>query len=715
MSTRALSLRRDDDGIAWIAMDTPGESQNTLNSGLMPEFRALFQELLSSTPPTRGLVIHSTKPDSFIAGADIRMIDRVTSAADATDLSVAGQQAFDELENLPFPVVAAIDGACLGGGLELALACTARVASDRRTTALGLPEVQLGLLPGAGGTQRLPSLIGIAAALDLMLTGRHVRPDKARKLGLVDEVAPPPILLDKARAVLEKLIQGVRPSRPTPALSARAQSWLLEGNPVGQITLFTQARRKTQDQTLGNYPAADRIIDCVEAGVRRGRTAGLQLESTSFGHLVMSPESRALRHIFHAMTALKNSDTGAKGAVGVLPRRVVVLGAGLMGAGIATVTTQKAGLAVRFRERDNDGLQRGFKHVHDEIQRAVRRKRLTEGDAAPMLQRVTGTTTWSGMNGSDLFIEAVFEDLSLKQQLLRDVESLGNEKTIFATNTSSIPIHRIAEAATRPQNVIGMHYFSPVEKMPLLEIIITDRTSPQVVADCVALGRKQGKNVIVVRDGPGFYTSRILAPYMNEAAFLLSEGIAVDAIDRAARQWGFPVGPFTLLDEVGIDVAAKVAPIMVDAFGHRMSPPDTTGKLAADGRLGRKNRKGFYRYDPKSGKKLDVDTSVYDVLGIRPTRKMDPVSIGERLGLAMVNEAILCLQEGILLSAADGDIGAVFGLGFPPFRGGPFQFVDEMGAQIILDRMTALESIHGHRFAPADLLKQNAASRATFL
>jgi 3-hydroxyacyl-CoA dehydrogenase/enoyl-CoA hydratase/3-hydroxybutyryl-CoA epimerase len=716
MKSAGLSVTHTPDGVALIALDVPGESQNTLHEGLLPAFEQLFDTLVS-TGTTRAAVIYSTKQRSFIAGADIRMINSVSSAAEASELSANGQRAFDRIEALPFPVVAAINGACLGGGLELALACRARIAADTKDTVVGLPEVQLGLLPGAGGTQRLPELIGVAAALDLMLTGKRLSAPRAMKAGVVNEVVPASILLERATAVALALADDKpAPGKRKPSTKEKLQTAILEKNRLGQIVLFTQARRQTQDKTLGNYPAADRIINCVEAGAMHGRQRGLELEARSFGELAVSPESRALRHIFLSMTAVK-ADNGLEDGAQATPLsvdRIGVLGGGLMGAGIATVSTQKGGYSVRFKERDNEGLQRGIGHVSAEIGRAVKRKRLKQGEATPMLRRVTGSTDWHGFAGIDLFIEAVFEDLGLKQRLLSEVEAIGGDSTIFATNTSSIPIHRIAEAARRPERVIGMHYFSPVEKMPLLEIIITDKTAPDVITTCVEVGKKQGKNVIVVRDGVGFYTSRILAPYMNEAAFLLSEGVAIDEIDRAAREWGFPVGPFTLLDEVGLDVAAKVAPMMIDAFGHRMSPPDTTQKLAEDGRLGRKNGRGFYLYHAKTGKKSGVDTSVYDILGIKPVRSLDIVSIGERLGLAMVNEAILCLQENILRNPVDGDIGAVFGLGFPPFRGGPFKFVDEMGAAWTLDRLTALRDQHGHRFEPAQALVDLARSRGTF-
>jgi 3-hydroxyacyl-CoA dehydrogenase/enoyl-CoA hydratase/3-hydroxybutyryl-CoA epimerase len=327
------------------------------------------------------------------------------------------------------------------------------------------------------------------------------------------------------------------------------------------------------------------------------------------------------------------------------------------------------------------------------------------------MRLLTATTDWSGLGEVDVLVEAVFEDLALKQEMVRAFEAV-NGNGIFASNTSSIPIARIAEASRRPETVLGMHYFSPVQKMPLLEVIVTGRTAPEATATAVAIGKRQGKTVIVVRDGPGFYTSRILAPYMNEAAQLLGEGAAIDAIDRALVQFGFPVGPITLLDEVGIDVGEKVGKILHEAFGARMAPPAALHDVVSAGRLGRKNRKGFYTYD---GKKKRVDESAYDLLpGGRARRSVDAADIQDRLVVQMVNEAIRCLGEGILRSARDGDVGAVFGLGFPPFRGGPFRWADELGTRALLEKVEALRARFGERFEPAPLLVEHGRAGRPF-
>ena len=417
--------------------------------------------------------------------------------------------------------------------------------------------------------------------------------------------------------------------------------------------------------------------------------------------------------IFFATTALKK-DTGVDDP-NVQPRevkRVGMLGAGLMGAGIAYVTTAVAKTPVPLKDRDAKGVMAGLQYIRGIIDGRVKRKRLSEQGANQLMLQTTGTTTYDGFQDCDVVIEAVFEDLSLKEQMVRDVEAAGRDDVIFASNTSSLPITKIAAASAHPETVIGMHYFSPVHKMPLLEIIVTNQTADWVTATCVELGKKQGKHVIVVKDGVGFYTSRVLAPLMNEAAHLVAEGVPIEKIDTAMLDWGFPVGPLKLTDEVGIDVGAKVGKIMIDAFGERMAQPEGMSKLIADERFGRKNGRGFYLYGDK---KKGVDETVYAVLGVEPTNKsISSEDIAWRCALQFVNEACRCFGEGILRSARDGDIGAVFGLGFPPFRGGPFRFVDQVGAKEVLGRLRELEKRYGPRFSPAPVLEEIARTGQTF-
>jgi 3-hydroxyacyl-CoA dehydrogenase/enoyl-CoA hydratase/3-hydroxybutyryl-CoA epimerase len=710
-----LALRAD--GIAVVTIDVLGESQNTLKAAFIDEANALLDRLEQDTE-VRGMVLISGKSGSFVAGADINMLKACRTAAEATELSKVGQRFFDRLEHFKSPVIAAIDGACLGGGLELALACRGRVCTDNPKTVLGLPEAMLGVLPGTGGTQRLPRLIGIPAALDLMLTGKHLNARKAHRLGMVDDVVPATILLQTAIALAHKLRHGhsIAQRSGGKLFSVKGLTKLaLEGNPLGRRVLFQRAREQVLAKTKGNYPAPSRIIDCVEIGASQGFKKGLEAEAAKFGELAMTPQARQLMNLYFATMAMKK-DTGIADLT-VQPRsirKIGVLGAGLMGAGISYVTASKAKIPVRLKDKDPVGLNRGLSHIDRLIQKRLQRRSLAPFDAGQERRRVAPTLDFSGFQNVDLVIEAVFEDLKLKHQMLADIEANCPPSTIFATNTSSLPITKIAEAAQRPENIIGMHYFSPVEKMPLLEIIATPKTAPEVIATTVEFGHKQGKTVIVVKDGAGFYVNRILAPYVNEAGYLLVEGVAIDVIDQALVQFGFPVGPFTLLDEVGIDVGSKVGPILYEAFGERMKPAGIADKLLADGRQGRKNKKGFYRYEGVKKGERRVDKSVYPVLGATGDKAMDAKEIVKRCVLPMLNEAALCWDEGVIRNPRDGDIGAVFGIGFPPFLGGPFRHADSLGIANLVAKLEQYRQRLGPRFQPAEILARMAREQRSF-
>jgi 3-hydroxyacyl-CoA dehydrogenase/enoyl-CoA hydratase/3-hydroxybutyryl-CoA epimerase len=717
----ALTVEVGPDGVATLLYDVPGEAVNTLRDTFQQDFEAAFGKL-SEDASVKAIVLASGKPDSFVVGADVEMLSRIKTAAEGMALARGGQQAMQRIEDLGKrkPVVAAIHGPALGGGLEMALAATYRIASDDRKTQLGQPEVQLGLIPGAGGTQRLPPLIGIAQALDLILSGKAVRAQKARKLGLLDEVVPKAILLDVARRRARELASGelkiernkVELTLPKLLRSETLQHLALEDNPVGRRILFQQARKALLGKTHGHYPAPERALEAIRIGVEKGSADGHRAEASFFGELVVGDVSRRLVEIFFATQSLKK-DSGVDDPA-VKPRKVEkvgVLGAGLMGAGITYVAAE-AGIPVRLKDQDDAALGRGFKQIASLFDEKVKRKRLSWREREDKLALITGTTDYTGFRRAGVVIEAVFEDLKVKQAMVRDVEREAAD-AIFASNTSSIPIGLIAEGASRPDKVVGMHFFSPVQKMPLLEVVRGRSTGPEAVATAVALGKKIGKTVIVVNDGPGFYTSRILAPYINEAAFIFNDGAAVEEIDRALVEFGFPVGPMQLLDEVGIDVGAKVAHIMHEAFGARLAPPPGFEKLVESGRLGRKAKKGFYTYGESRAK--EVDRSVYD-LTAQGQKRTSPVTgeIAERCVLQMVNEAAHCLGEGILRSARDGDVGAVFGLGWPPFRGGPFRYADTLGAAQVMERLRAYQEKHGARFTPAPRLLQLAQNGGKF-
>ena len=466
-------------------------------------------------------------------------------------------------------------------------------------------------------------------------------------------------------------------------------------------------------ETGGHYPAPKRAIEAIRIGVDQGRAAGLAAEIRFFSELVFTPESEALRSIFFATQQLK-SDSGVDSDASARPvDHVAVLGGGLMGGGIAAVSAINAGDVVRIKEVDTAGVARGLAYVAKVLAKRAKRRRMSPFEVDQVAHRVSGSSTWIGFGNSDIVIEAVFEDLDLKRRILAEVEPIVPDTTIFASNTSSLPISAIAEASAHPETVVGMHYFSPVEKMPLLEVITTEQTADWVTATAVQVGKDQGKTVIVVNDGPGFYTTRVLGPYSNEAAYLLEEGASVEDIDDAMTAWGFPVGPLLLADEVGIDVGAHIAVILADAFGDRMRGPTMMEGLVADDRRGRKNGRGFYTY--AKGERGGVDTTVYTALGLPTARARIPRSvIQERLSLAFINEAARCLEDGTLRSARDGDVGAVFGLGYPPFRGGPFMTIDQMGADTVVARLRELERAHGARFTPAQILVDHAKSGERF-
>lgn len=702
LSAFHLALRPDN--IAVVTIDVPGESMNTLKAAFVSDIRGILQHIREAKH-IEGVVLISGKPDNFVAGADINMIAACRNAQAAGELARAGQQVMAEINQLPVPVVAAIHGACLGGGLELALACHSRVCSDAPKTVLGLPEVQLGLLPGSGGTQRLPRLIGLTTALEMILSGKQLRPRQAKKCGLVDDVVPASILLDTAVALAKK---GRMPVRHLP-LRVR----LLAG-PLARALIFRMAKKKALAQTQGNYPAPLRILEVMETGLSEGIENGYTAEACAFGELAMTPESAALRAIFFASTALKK-DPGSQGIARPV-RQAGVLGGGLMGGGIATICATKAQLPVRIKDISDAGINHALHYAWANLSKKVQRRHISAAQRAGQMALMSGTTDYQGFRRCDLVIEAVFEDLALKQKMLADVEQYAAPEAIFASNTSSLPIAEIARHAQHPQRVIGLHYFSPVEKMQLVEVIPHKGTSPETIATVVALAKKQGKTPIVVGDFAGFYVNRILAPYINEAIRCFEEGEPVGHIDSALVKQGFPVGPLQLLDEVGIDVGTKIMPVLEAALGERFAAPKQVVKaILDDDRKGKKNGRGFYLYQGPGGKgRKKPDPQVHRLVGKTPVARLPSAEIAERCLMMMLNEAARCLDEGVVHSPRDGDIGAVFGIGFPPFLGGPFRYMDKIGAASVVARLSQLATCYGNRFSPCDCLQQMAKTGQTF-
>ncbi|NUL37319.1 fatty acid oxidation complex subunit alpha FadJ [Kosakonia sacchari] len=703
-TTSAFTLNVRPDNVAVVAIDVPNEKMNTLKAEFATDVRAILKQIRDNKA-LRGVVFISAKPDNFIAGADINMIARCQTAKEAEELARQGQQLMAEIHALPIPVVAAINGPCLGGGLELALACHRRICTNDAKTVLGLPEVQLGLLPGSGGTQRLPRLIGVSTALEMILTGKQLRPRQALKVGLVDDVVPPSILLDAAIGLVS---QGRPASRHLPV-----RERILAG-PLGRTLLFRMVAKQTEQKTQGNYPAASRILSVIETGLAQGRSSGYDAEARAFGQLAMTPQSQALRHLFFTSTDIKK-DPGSAVEPGPL-NSVGVLGGGLMGGGIAFVTASKGGLPVRIKDINAKGINHALKYSWQQLDKKVRRRYLKPAERDRQMAKISGSLDYRGFAHRDLVIEAVFEDLALKQKMVGEVEANCAAHTIFASNTSSLPIGDIAANATRPEKVIGLHFFSPVEKMPLVEVIPHAGTDEQTIATTVKLAKKQGKTPIVVADKAGFYVNRILAPYINEAMRLLSEGQRIETIDQALVKFGFPVGPIQLLDEVGIDTGTKIIPVLKAAYGERFSAPaSVVNAILNDDRKGRKNERGFYLYPAKGRKsKKQPDPSIYRLIGVSDGTQLPSQQIAERCVMLMLNEAARCFDEQVIRSARDGDVGAVFGIGFPPFLGGPFHYMDALGVSEVVATLQRLQAQYGERFAPCEPLLRMAEQGVTF-
>ncbi len=650
----------------------------------MMEFAGIV-ETMEKSPEIRRIVIASGKPSIFIAGADVSEFSKATTVELATEYTRFGQQTLHRFSKLPQVTVAAINGAAVGGGCELAISCDYRVMSDSPRATIGLPEVKLGIFPAWGGATKLPRLIGLPAALDIILNGKTVDGKRARRMGLVDETVAPAILLDVAKQFTGR---GKRKG-------GGRTKFLIEGNPISRKVIFGKARKAVLAQTHGHYPAPLKAIEVIEHGMAAGVERGLEKEVQEVVPLIMGDVAQNLVRLFFLMEESKKDPIKAK------PREVGfvgVLGAGVMGGGIAYIVADKTGAGVRMRDINWNAISGGMKAASKIWKKKLERRRINRGEMQRKLARITGTTDWSGFARADLAIEAVVEKLDIKQQVLAEFEALAAPDAIFASNTSTIPITRIAAKAARPENVVGMHFFNPVDKMPLVEVIRGEKTSDIAMVTVAALARKLGKTVVYTNDGPGFVVNRVLAPYMNESGFLLEEGNSIESLDKAMVDFGMPMGPMALLDEVGIDVAAKVAGILAEAFSGRLQKSKVVETLYADGRFGKKNGKGLYLYE--DGKRKGPDPAVYKLIGVSTPRPAHSNAVVERMILAMINEASLILDEKIIASAAELDLAMIMGTGFPPFRGGLLRYADSLGSRHVVDRLRALEKQHGARFAP---------------
>ncbi len=693
-----------DSGVLLIELGKPGESVVTLTHARMESLKRVLESVNSST---KGVIITGPGPGMFTAGADISAIQEITDPAIATRAAELGQELFSLIERLPCNTVAAISGPCVGGGCEMALACNVRLISDEPNSIIGLPEVKLGILPGFGGTQRLPRLVGLPKALDIILAGKTLRPKQALAVGLVNEIVPYDALIKRA----ERIASGKEKARSS---GMKLLDRLLTYISPARNFVAKKAASSVKKQTKGFYPAPPAALESVMYGLRNGTKAGYEFEAKELGRLLVTPESKSLVHLFFLTEDAKSIGKSARASVSDV--HALVIGAGVMGAGVAGVLA-KNDCQVILKDTSEEGLKRGL----SQIKKFVGKMRyLSEQERSFVLNRISTTTDQSpALANSNIVIEAVFEDLNLKQKIFKGISELVSEDAILASNTSSLSISSIAEGISNPERFVGMHFFNPVEKMPLVEIVRAERTSDRTLAVIAALTTKIGKFPIVVNDVPGFLVNRILTPYLNEAGHLLSEGFSIDDIDRAALDFGMPMGPIRLLDEVGLDVAMHVAEIMVAGYGERMKAPGHVKLLVEAGRKGKKSGKGFYDFGEDRSETPSPEAMKMLGLGEASQKAPDRSKIAERLVLSLVNEAVLCLDKGVAgvpgkEAARQIDLGTVMGTGFPPFRGGLIYYAEKRGAKNLLEAFQRLEQQHGARFKACDGIVRRAASGQSF-
>ena len=663
----AWSLTTDAEGIASLTLDRPGSSANSLNKAVLLELDATLAKLEIDRPS--GLIIRSGKNSGFIAGADIREFTTFTSAAEAFDHIRIGQRIFDRLASLPCPTVAAIAGFALGGGLELALACRYRVAVNDSRLSLGLPEVQLGIHPGFGGTVRAVQLVGVRPAMEMMLTGKPLRADRALAIGLVDRLVAPADLDQAARQLLK---------RPPPMRRAPLTDRLLGLAGIRQLLRSSLEARVARQARREHYPAPYAIIELWVRYGARGRAA-YDAEAHSIAHLFTTDSAKGLVRMFLLQDRLKS--LGGKAATPL--KRVHVIGAGVMGGDIAAWCALR-GLEVTLQDREQ-------KYIDPALQRAqtLFAKRIRDpAEQTAAQSRLRADVAGDGVPTADVLIEAIFEDLDAKRALYAQAEPRLNGTAVLATNTSSITLERLAEKLTDPGRLVGLHFFNPVPQMPLIEVIHSAQTKPEPIAAAMAFARRLDKLPLPCRSGPGFLVNRVLFPYLHEALYAAGEGVPLALIDRVAVDFGMPMGPIELSDVVGLDVIVHVGDIITRELGRDMPPyAQHLRERVAAKKLGRKSGEGFYVW--QDGKPVRADTTA-----------AAPADLGDRLILALVNESIACLREQVVADADLLDAGVVFGTGFAPFRGGPLHYARTRGVAAVVARLKEFEQRYGARFRP---------------
>jgi len=699
--------------IALLALGEPDEKIAVLTTERMTALDRALDQLLDDSTLT-ALIITGASASGFCAGADIDAIRDVTDVSQGEALAKEGQRIFAKLESFKIPTVAVVRGACVGGGCELVLACKHRLLTDAPETKIGLPEVKLGILPGFGGTQRLPRLVGLPNALNLILKGRVVTAREAKSLGLADGIivesleGTPAEKFEAAKLAAVSMIEKkALPQKRALTLGERFFTF----SAIGRSVVRKKALASVLRETKGHYPAPPKALHSAVNGLARP-SEGYAFEARALGELIATPESKALIHVFRLSEGAGKLGRPAAGEV--TGAKVAVIGAGVMGSGIAAAFLTK-GFSVSLVDTFPAALDKGRALVEQAVEK---RKGASADDKKRMITQLSTSGNLESVQGSALVIEAVIEDTEMKRKVFQTILPGLPPEGILASNTSSLSLSELFQGFDRPERFAGLHFFNPADKMPLLEIVRTPKTSEKTILRSAAFAGLLGKSPIVVEDVPGFLVNRILTPYLSEAAHLLSQGVGVKEIDRAALHFGMPMGPLRLLDEIGLDVAAKVASVITAGYGERMAGPDYASKLAASGLLGKKNGKGFYRY---AGKEETLNFEASSSLGLPPVREPHALAedVVDRLLLPMVNEAVRCLDEGVAGSPGPGaagqiDLGSVMGLGFAPFRGGVIYYAETRGAEELQDRLTQLASRYGKRFTPADGITARAKSGKTF-
>ncbi len=699
-----------DQNIGVLTFDLPEEKVNKFSTPVMRELAQQISDL-ESNDQIKCLLLRSLKSGTFIVGADINEIVPVTDPEEGYRLSRLGQDVFDRFAQLPFPTIAVINGACMGGGTEIALACTYRIASDHDKTKIALPEVNLGIFPGWGGTQRLPRLIGLQRSLDIILSGKNLDAKRAYRAGLVDKVIPKELVEAAAFAFANDVISGANVLARSRRKPRGFINFLLEKNPIGRMLIYYQARKMTLKRTKGHYPAPLEALKVIRKSYRKSLRRGLDIEARHFGRLIASQISKNLIKLFFWTETVKKETGTVKENINPLPvKQAAVLGAGVMGGGIAQLFASRR-IPIRVKDINFGAVAKAYEQASRVLAGQVKRRRITKLEFSHILQQITGAIDYSGFKNVDFVVEAIVEDLDIKKKVFGELEQYIRPDAIVVSNTSSLLINDMASAFKYPERFVGMHFFNPVDRMPLVEIIRGKKTSEGALTTSFQLAKTLGKTPVIVNDGPGFLVNRLLVPYMVEAISLLEEGVSIKRLDRALANFGMPMGPIELFDEVGIDVAYKVAKILAVSMGDRMAESGLLNRLIDRGRLGKKNGVGFYTY---KGKDKVITRDVTDLIQVKTKIELTDTELVQRMIYPMVNEAARCLDEKIVSKPDKIDLAMIFGTGFAPFRGGLLNFADAEGLNKISDSLASFSHIYGERFKPADPLVQIAGAGKTF-